>query len=326
ADIEGLEDRVRMRMDEATSRAQEITDRSVSRMAELARGVQEGIDTLLQTRGVQDEERDESHRAVERRLMELEKLQKNTAFQISMLKSRAKKTDEAVIEVERKCGARLDEHSKHIQEKLSNSVQRLRSPLYELVDTVRTKVEEVERNGSGQCSGRSDEVASEIKSVRQCLADQIVNLEAQCSSLVESSKSEVRMARSLQRALKRIEGAIESRAKTVDSQYDVCKQDAVELRQEVEELKEYVAQRCDAERVRSVEQLRESQQEHWRKVQKQLDGMRERMDRISGTFDEERWQDKLQGNVESNVRQAVAGYASRWQSDLVQIIELLNAV
>ncbi|KAF4712368.1 hypothetical protein FOZ62_027934, partial [Perkinsus olseni] len=112
----------------------------------------------------------------------------------------------------------------------------------------------------------------------------------------------------------------------VDSQYDVCKQDAVELRQEVEDLKEYVAQRSDAERVRSVEQLRESQQEHWRKVQKQLDGMRERMDRISGTFDEERWQDKLQGNVESNVRQAVAGYASRWQSDLVQIIELLNAV
>ncbi|KAF4732543.1 hypothetical protein FOZ62_017180, partial [Perkinsus olseni] len=83
SDIEGLEDRVRMRMDEATSRAQEITDRSVSRMAELARGVQEGIDTLLQTRGVQDEERDESHRAVERRLMELEKLQKNTAFQVS---------------------------------------------------------------------------------------------------------------------------------------------------------------------------------------------------------------------------------------------------
>ncbi|KAF4708935.1 hypothetical protein FOZ62_010643, partial [Perkinsus olseni] len=99
SDIEGLEDRVRIRMDEATSRAQEITDRSVSRMAELARGVQEGIDTLLQTRGVQDEGRDESHRAVERRLMELEKLQKNTALQISMLKSRAKKTDEAVIEV-----------------------------------------------------------------------------------------------------------------------------------------------------------------------------------------------------------------------------------
>ncbi|KAF4679252.1 hypothetical protein FOZ62_025257 [Perkinsus olseni] len=150
SDIEGLEDRVRMRVEEATSRAQEITDRSISRMAELARGVQEGIDALLQTRGVQDEERDGSYRAAERRLMELEKLQKDTAIQVSALKSRAKKTDEAVIEVERKWGARLDEHSKHIQGKLSSSVQRLRSPLYELVDTVRTKVEEVEHKTEGE--------------------------------------------------------------------------------------------------------------------------------------------------------------------------------
>ncbi|KAF4671327.1 hypothetical protein FOZ61_003264 [Perkinsus olseni] len=282
-------------------------------MAELARGVQEGIDALLQTRGVQDEERDGSHRAVERRLMELEKLQKDTAiqvphmpafmregFRVSALKSRAKKTDETVIEVERKWGARLDEHSKHIQEKLSSSVQRLRSPLYELVDTVRTKVEEVEHKTEGEARRVEADLTTLIQAEISKRSSELPCRPRVVSVITSlSSKSEVRMARSLQRALQRIEGAIESRSKKVDSQYDACKQDAVELRQEVEDLKEYVMQRCDAERVRSVEQLRESQQEHWRKVQKQLDGMRDRMERVTDAFGEERWRDRLESNVES---------------------------
>ncbi|EER20523.1 hypothetical protein Pmar_PMAR010269 [Perkinsus marinus ATCC 50983] len=89
-----------------------------------------------------------------------------------------------------------------------------------------------------------------------------------------------------------------------------------------------VAQRWESERLRSGEHIRESQLEQWRKIcrQKQLEGVRTRMDDINTAVDEGRWRDSVRNNIENNVRQAVAGFANRWQSDLLQVIELLNAV